>query len=293
MTAQVDEFTRHRPLLFSVAYRMIGLATDAEDLVQETYLRWQAATAAGEVVASPKSWLTAVLTRLCIDHLRSARVRREEYVGPWLPEPLITETGPDPAESVALTESLTLAFLVVLESLTPVERAVFLLHDIFAYDFAEIAGIVGKSEANCRQLARRAREHIAERRPRRQAPPEERERLTARFLAACQGDDLPALVATLAEDIVLRSDGGGKAHAARRPLHGSDAVGRFFLGIIRKAPPGTTYRVAEVNGQPGIIAQHDGRPVSVVALDIAEGRVRSIAIVANPDKLGSVPGGAS
>lgn len=288
MAARVDEFTGYRPLLFAVAYRMVGVVADAEDLVQETFLRWQRALAAGETIAAPKSWLTAVITRLCIDHLRSARVRREEYVGPWLPEPLVTEAAPDPAESVALAESLTLAFLVVIESLTPVERAVFLLHDVFAYDFAEVARIVGKGEANCRQLARRAREHVAARRPRHQAPPEERERLTAQFLAACQGGDLPTLVATLADEIVLRSDGGGKAQAARRPLHGPDAVARFLLGIIKKAPAGTEYRFAEVNGQPGFLALLDGVPYSVLALDIAEGRVRSIAIVVNPDKLGSV-----
>ena len=288
MAAQLDEFTRYRALLFSVAYRMIGLASDAEDLVQETFIRWQGAVVAGEAIAAPKSWLTAVLTRLCIDHLRSARVRREEYVGPWLPEPLLTAAAPDPADSAALTESLTLAFLVVLESLTPVERAVFLLHDVFAYDFAEVAQIVGKSEANCRQLARRARDHIAERRPRHQASPEERSRLTERFLAACLGGDLPALVATLADDIVLRADGGGKVVAARQPLHGASNVARFILGILKKAPPGTTYRPATINNQPGFIAWVDGEPYAVLSLDIAEGRIRSIANVANPDKLGKV-----
>lgn len=286
MTAQLDAFSEYRPLLFAVAYRMIGIVADAEDAVQETFLRWQRAVAAGEAIAAPKSWLTAVLTRWCIDHLRSARVRREAYVGPWLPEPLITAAAPDPADSAALTESLTLAFLVVLESLTPTERAVFLLHDVFAYEFAEVAGIVGKSEANCRQLARRAREHIAERRPRHAPSPEERARLTAQFIAACQQGDLPALVATLADDIILRSDGGGKATAARRPLHGADAVARFMLGIVAKAPPETVYRLATVNHQPGIIGLLDGQPFSVLTLDIAEGQVRAIAIVVNPDKLG-------
>ncbi|MFN8516576.1 MAG: RNA polymerase sigma-70 factor [Thermomicrobiales bacterium] len=286
MTAQVEAFTQHRSLLFAVAYRMIGMVADAEDLVQETFLRWQRALAEGEVIAAPKSWLTAVITRLCIDHLRSARVRREEYVGPWLPEPLLTDTSGDPAESTALTESLTLAFLVVLESLTPVERAIFLLHDIFAYDFAEIARIVDKSEANCRQLARRARAHIAERRPRHTSSPEERERLVGRFIAACQGGDLPGLIATLADDIVLRADGGGKALAARRPLHGASDVARFVLGILKKAPEGMTLDFAMVNHEPAFIALDHGRPYSVVTLDIADGRVRSIAIVANPDKLG-------
>lgn len=286
MTAHPDTFTQHRSLLFAVAYRMIGMVADAEDLVQETFIRWQRARAEGEAIASPKSWLTAVITRLCIDHLRSARVRREEYVGPWLPEPLLTETGPDPADSAALAESLSLAFLVVLESLTPVERAIFLLHDIFAYDFAEIAPIVGKSEANCRQLARRARAHIAERRPRRTPSPEERSHLTAQFIAACQGGDLAGLIATLADDVVLRADGGGKALAARKPLYSASNVARFILGIIKKAPPGTTYTFATVNHEPAFIALVDGRPYSVLTLDIADGRVRSIAVVANPDKLG-------
>jgi RNA polymerase sigma-70 factor (ECF subfamily) len=286
MTAQLEAFTQHRSLLFAVAYRMVGMVADAEDLVQETFLRWQRALAEGEVIASPKSWLTAVITRLCIDHLRSARVRREEYVGPWLPEPLVTDTSPDPAESTALAESLSLAFLVVLESLSPVERAIFLLHDIFAYDFAEIARIVGKSEANCRQLARRARTHIAERRPRHAPSPEERAVLTERFIAACQGGDLPGLIATLADDIVLRADGGGKARAALRPIQGASNVARFVLGILKKAPEGVTYRFALVNNDPAFIALVDGHPYSLLTLDIAEGRIRSIAVVANPDKLG-------
>jgi RNA polymerase sigma-70 factor (ECF subfamily) len=288
MTAQLDTFTQHRPLLFAVAYRMIGMVADAEDLVQETFLRWQRALSEGETIASPKSWLTAVITRLCIDHLRSARVRREEYVGPWLPEPLLADTSADPAETTALTESLTLAFLVVLESLTPVERAVFLLHDIFAYDFAEVAEIVGKSEANCRQLARRARAHIAERRPRHTPSPEEQSRLIERFVAACQGGDLPGLIATLADDIVLRSDGGGKTYAALRPIHGASNVARFLLGIMRKVPEGYSYRFTTVNNEPAAIGLHEGQPHSVLTLDIANGRVRSIAIVVNPDKLGHV-----
>src|SRR4051794_12486942 len=216
--AQTDEFTNYRPLLFSIAYRMLGVVADAEDMVQETYLRWRRAIEGeGEAVGSPKSWLTTVITRLCIDQLRSARARREEYVGPWLPEPLLTDRAPDPAEGAALADSLSLAFLVVLERLNPVERAIFLLHDIFGYDFAEIAPIVGKTAANCRQLARRAREHITKQRPRFAPAPAERERLTRQFIAACTSGDLPGLVATLTADITLQSDGGGKAVAARRP----------------------------------------------------------------------------
>lgn len=281
----IDEFTRHRALLFAIAYRMLGTVADAEDMIQETYLRWQRAAAQGEQIAAPQSWLTTVLTRLCLDQLRSARVRREEYVGPWLPEPILTEVEPDPAEHAALADSLSLAFLVLLENLTPVERAIFLLHDVFDYDYAAIARIVGKSEANCRQLARRARDAVTARRPRFDPSPGEQERLTRQFVAACTDGDLAGLVATLADDITLWADGGGKAHAAMRPVQGADRVARFMLGVVRKAPAGTSYRLATVNAQPAIIASLGGVPFSVLTLDIAGGCVRGISVVANPDKL--------
>jgi RNA polymerase sigma-70 factor, ECF subfamily len=237
-------FDRHRPLLFSIAYRMLGSVMDAEDVVQEAFLRWQRAPRAE--VRSPKAYLSAVVTRLCIDQLRSARKRREEYVGPWLPEPLPTE--PDTA---AIDESLSMAFLILLESLNPTERAVFLLREVF--DYEEISRLVGKSEANCRQIARRARDSIAARRPRFESSPEQEERLLGSFLEASLDGDMESLVSVLSEDVTLWSDGGGKTRAALNPIHGANRVSRFLFGILRQAPPGLVVRRARVNGRPGII----------------------------------------
>ena len=291
----VEEFTRHRPLLFAIAYRMLGSVTDAEDVVQDAFLRWQGAVAGGERIESPKAWLSTVTTRLAIDHLRSARVLREEYVGPWLPEPLLAEREPDPADSAALAESLSLAFLVLMERLTPAERAAFLLHDIFGYGYGEIARIVGKGEAACRQLAHRARAHVAAGRPRFGATREQQERLTTSFVRACAEGDLGALVGTLAADVTLWSDGGGKVQAARKPIHGADKVAAFLLGIIRKAPAGFVTRPVQVNGQPGFVAEVDGQPFSVLALDIVDDRIAAVRIVVNPEKLRALartdPGG--
>ena len=279
----IETFNQHRPLLFSVAYRMILSVMDAEDTLQEAFLRWQHVSSAE--VDAPKAYLSAVVTRLCIDHLRSARVQREQYVGPWLPEPLIAEQAPDPADTSLLHESLSMAFLVLLESLNPTERAVFLLHDVFGYDFAEVARIVGKSEANCRQIARRAREYIMARRPRFDPSLERQRQLTREFAQACASGNMEALLEVLAEDIVLWSDGGGKARAARRPIHGATAVARFLLGVLDKSPPGLAARLTHVNGQPGIIAHVDDHIVSVLTLDIVDGRIQAIHIVVNPDKL--------
>jgi RNA polymerase sigma-70 factor (ECF subfamily) len=285
---RTEQFDEHRPLLFSIAYRMLGSVMDAEDVVQDAFLRWQGAPDAE--IESPKAYLSTIVTRLCLDHLRSARVQREQYVGPWLPEPLVTEEAPDVAETSALHESLSMAFLVLLESLTPLERAVFLLHDVFAYDYAEIARIVGKSEANCRQLGHRARDYVAARRPRFDPSVEQQERLTRQFLQACTTGDLPTLVATLADDITLWSDGGGKVRAAPRPIHGADAVGRFVLGILRKAPPELETRPARVNGQPGLVSYVDGEPIGVLLFDIADDLIRALRLVVNPDKLEHLAG---
>lgn len=289
--SDADEVLAHRPLLFAIAYRMLGTVADAEDAVQETYLRWHRALAAGEAIAAPKAWLSTVVTRLCIDQLRSARVQREAYVGPWLPEPLLAAADPEPGpgDRVALADSLATAFLVLLETLTPKERAVFLLHDVFAYDYAAIARIVDESEPYCRQLARRARDHVAARRPRFPAAPDERERLTERFLRACLDGDLPALVATLAEDVTVWSDGGGKVTAARKPVVGREKVASFLLHLMTLAPAGTTFRQAPVNGQPGLVVYADGRPFDVVSFDVADGAIRAIYVVVNPDKLRAVP----
>jgi len=286
--AKTETFERHRSLLFSISYRMLGSVMEAEDVVQEAFLRWQGAS--GREIRTPKSYLSTVVTRLSIDRLRSAKVRREEYVGPWLPEPIATGEGSDVAGAAALDETLSMAFLVLLESLTPVERAVFLLREVFDYDYAEIASLVGKSEDNCRQISRRARQSVAARRPRFESSPEQEERLMGSFLEACMSGDMESLLALLSEDATLWSDGGGKTRAALNPIYGADRVARFFSGILRKAPPGFVVRRASINGRPGFIGYfEDGHPQSVTTFDVAEGSIRGIRLVVNPEKLGTVP----
>ena len=228
-----DEFTVLRPLLFSIAYRMLGSVSEAEDLVQDAFVRYQHALAERVQIESPKAYLSAVVTRLAIDDLRSARHRRETYVGQWLPEPLLTDDD-DPARAVEEADSLSMAFLLVLERLSPVERAVFLLHDVFAFDYDEIAAIIGKSVANCRQLASRARRHVESEKPRYVASRREREELAARFFAAMSGGSVDELVAMLAEDVVVYGDGGGKAPQWSRPIVGPQRVARLFAGLGRQ-----------------------------------------------------------
>ena len=280
-------FQQHRPLLFSIAYRMLGSVADAEDTVQEAFVRWQQVSVTE--VRSPKSYLSAVVTRLCLDHLRSEKVRREEYVGPWLPEPLLTDGSLDVAETVELDETLSMAFLVLLERLTPVERAVFLLREVFDYDYAEIARIVAKSEANCRQIARRARESVAARRPRFEVSPEQEERLMDSFLEACSDGDMESLLALLSEDVILYSDGGGKVRAALNPIYGPEKVSRFLLGILGKTPPGFSTKIVWINGHPGVIGYVDDQPMSAVALEATVDRIQTIRIVVNPEKLKTIP----
>src|SRR3712207_5273146 len=287
MMARTEDFERYRSLLFSIAYRMLGSATDAEDIVQEAYLRWREAP---EVeVRWPKSYLSAVVTRLSIDRLRSARVQREEYVGPWLPEPLVSEETEEVAYSIELDESLSMAFLVLLESLNPVERAVFLLREVFDYDYREISRIVGRSETNCRQIARRARQSVAARRPRFERSPEHEVRLTERFVETCMSGDMEGLVSLLSEDVTLWSDGGGKVAAAPYPIYGPERVARFLLGVLRTVPLGFSARPAQVNGGPGVVGYVDGSPTGVVALDVVDGRLHGVRIVVNPDKLRRIP----
>lgn len=286
-----ESFEQLRPLLFSIAYRMVGSVGDAEDLVQESFLRFHRALEEEARIDSPKAYLSTIVTRLSIDHLHSARVRRETYVGEWLPEPLVTdgeELVDDPARHAETADSLSTAFLVLLESLSPVERAVFLLHDVFAYAYEEVAPIVDKSVENCRQLAVRARRHVEARKPRFEATREQREELAKRFFAAIEGGDLDELVAMLAEDAVMVGDGGGKAPAVTEPIHGAIQVARFLLGLARQAAKaGISLRPRELNGQPGAIATGPhGGPVSALTLDIGEGRVRTIHSIVNPDKLG-------
>jgi RNA polymerase sigma-70 factor (ECF subfamily) len=275
-----ETFDTLRPLLFAIAYRMLGSVMDAEDIVQDTYLHWQ--RRGDIIVASPQAFLSTIVTRQSINHLHAARVQRETYPGPWLPEPIIAEGKPEMADTAVLHESLSVAFLVLLESLSPVERAIFLLHDVFAYDFHEIAGIVGKGEANCRQIARRARRQIQARRPRFDPDPVHREQITRQFIAACTDGDLSGLLTTLADDATLWTDGGGKATAALRPVVGAGPIAAFILGIMRKMPSAT--RRTTVNGQPGLAITTE-RGTSVLTLDIADGQVQAIWVVANPDKL--------
>ena len=291
MTGSAESFQSLRPTLFSIAYRMLGSVSEAEDVVQEAFLRQQRALGRGEEIDSAKAYLSAVVTRLCIDQLRSARARREVYVGEWLPEPVLTDADEepmlDPADYAEQADSLSLAFLLLLEELTPVERAVFLLHDVFAYGYDEIASTIGKSEQNCRQLATRARRRIEEQKPRFEASRQERERLAAGFFAAVQEGDLDALVEMLAADVAIYGDGGGKVPALSRPVFGRDQVAPLIVGWVRQLLElGVTLQRLEVNGQPGGMARDaDGRIVNVVSLDIADGRVQTIRSVINPDKL--------
>ena len=273
-----------RPYLFAIAYRMLGSVMDAEDVVQEAYLQWHRR---GDIeIASPKAFLSTIVTRQSINHLHTARARRETYPGPWLPEPVVAETQPDTADRLLLHESLSMAFMVLLEQLTPVERAVFLLHDVFAYDFHEIAGMVGRAEANCRQIARRARQHVQARRPRFDPDPRQHQRLTRQFIAACTRGDLDLLVGTLADDVTFWGDGGGKAaFSAPRPLVGAQRVATFILGVLRKVPGTIRPRPATVNGQPGFIFATEHGLGGVLALDIVDARIQGIRFVANPDKL--------
>jgi RNA polymerase sigma-70 factor (TIGR02957 family) len=290
--ASAADYTEFRSLMFSIAYRMTGSIGDAEDIVQEAFLRLTRVLRDGATITSPKAYLAAVTTRLSISHLRSARVRREAYVGAWLPEPLIADelapaTGPDPAERAEMSDSLSMAFLVLLESLSPTERAVFLLHEVFSYDYAEISEIIGKSEPNCRQIFARARHHIDEGKPRFEASREQRDEVARRFFEAAGGGDLNGLLELLAPDVVMVGDGGGKGQARREPLHGAERVARFVLGIFRRALKEGAYgQPAMVNGQPGAVAYDaEGRVASVFALDIADGQVQAIRSVVNPDKL--------
>ena len=286
------DYTEYRPLMFSIAYRMTGSVGDAEDLVQEAFLRLTRVLADGAAITSPKAYLATATTRLAISHLRSARVRRESYVGAWLPEPLVTSelgpaAAPDPAERAEMSDSLSMAFLILLESLSPTERAVFLLHEVFAYDYREIADITGKSEANCRQIFARARQHVDQGRPRFEASREQRDEVARRFFEAAGGGDLNGLLELLAPDVVMMGDGGGKGKARREPTYGPERVARFVLGLFRRAQKEGAYtESALVNGQRGAVAYDcQGRVAAVFTLDIAGGQIQAIRSVVNPDKL--------
>jgi RNA polymerase sigma-70 factor (TIGR02957 family) len=282
-----EEFDELRRSAFAIAYRMLGSVSEAEDVVQEGFLRLHRAREGGERIASPRAYLSTVVSRLALDHLRSARVQRESYVGEWLPEPLMASADDDPARKAEMADSLSLAFLVLLESLSPEQRAAFLLREVFDEPYDRIAEIIGTSEQNARQLATRARRHVEQRRPRFETSREQREELATRFFAAAEEGDLQGLEELLAHDVVFRGDGGGKAPAAPRAVHGRARVARLLIGGLRAiARFGFTTRREEVNGQPGaLFFDSEGRLISVAILDIAEGQIQGVSGIVNPDKL--------
>ncbi|MGJ5815974.1 RNA polymerase sigma-70 factor [Paludibaculum fermentans] len=274
-----SDFEQHRSALFGLAYRMLGSAHEAEDIVQEAYLRYAAETAP---ILSLKPYLMTIVARLCLDTMKSARVRREEYTGPWLPEPVLTTT---PADSVIEAESLSFAFLVVLETLSPVERAVFLLREVFDYDYSAIANMLETTEANCRQLLKRARSHIDARRPRFPIPEQRHQALLSSFTRACLDGDLHAISALLVQDAKMYSDSGGKVRAPLNPLYGADVIGRFFAGVKQKPQPEITFRIGTVNGQPAVVGYIDGKLAYVTQVKLEGDLISEIYVIANPDKL--------
>jgi RNA polymerase sigma-70 factor (TIGR02957 family) len=288
-----EVFEAHRELLFAVAYRMLGTVADAEDAVQDAWLRWSAAPRSD--IAEPRAYLARTVTHIALNRLRSARARREAYVGSWLPEPLLT-TGPDTADRAELAESVSLAMLVVLESLTPEERAVFVLHEVFGFPHAEIAAAIGRSDASVRQLMHRAREHVQARRPRFDVDAGQQRAVTERFLAAAAGGDIDQLMMVLAPDVTLISDGGGKAKAPLRPVVGAAKVARFLAAISAQPYMGIeksdmTVELAEINGGLGTLITVGGKPIAAVTTVVAGGRITEIELVANPDKLRGITAG--
>jgi RNA polymerase sigma-70 factor (TIGR02957 family) len=285
----VQSLEELRPRAFAVAYRMLGSVSEAEDIVQEALLRLHLTLQQGERIESPHAYLSTVVTRLCIDQLRSARIRRETYVGEWLPEPLVDDGRSDPADHAEMADSLSLAFLVLLESLTPEQRAAFLLREVFDYPYAEIAAIIGTSEDNARQLVSRARKHVDERRPRFEASQQRRDQLARSFLVAVEHGDLQALEELLADDVVLHGDGGGRVRAITRPVHGRAKVARLLLAVMRAAEPfgGWSLRQVQVNGQPGAtLSDAAGKLFGVVVLDVAaDDHISAVRSIVNPDKL--------
>jgi RNA polymerase sigma-70 factor (TIGR02957 family) len=282
-----EEFDQLRPSAFAIAYRMLGSVSEAEDIVQEGFLRLHRAREGGERIESPRAYLSTVVSRLSLDHLRSARVRRETYVGEWLPEP-VAASADDPARKAEIADSLSLAFLVLLESLSPEQRAAYLLHEVFDESYDHIAQIIGTTEPNARQLAARARRHVDERRPRFEVSRQQEEELANRFFAAAEEGDLQGLEELLAHDVVFRGDGGGKAPAAARAVHGRAKVARLLvkgLRVLARVAGVTVHREA-MNGQPAAqFLDRDRRLIAVAVLDIADGQIQGVSAIANPDKL--------
>jgi RNA polymerase sigma-70 factor (TIGR02957 family) len=280
--SDVDDFLGARGLLFAVAYRMLGSVADAEDTVQDAWLAWSRADRTQ--VREPEAYLVRTVTNLALNRLTSARARREQYVGPWLPEPLLT--APDVAEDAGLAESVSMALLVVLESLSPLERAVFVLREVFGYSHAEIAETLERPEPTVRQIAHRARQHVQARRPRFDADAAQRREVVERFRAACEGGDLPAVLAVLSPGVTAWTDGGGKVTAALRPLNGADHVARWVLGVLAKpVVRGTTLESTVVNGEPALIVRLGGRAIGSMHLDVEDGRVAALRFQLNPEKL--------
>jgi RNA polymerase sigma-70 factor (TIGR02957 family) len=286
MTDREQLLDELRPIAFAIAYRMLGSVAEAEDVVQEALLRVHQALEAGEQIGSPRAFVATVTTRLAINELRSARARRERYVGEWLPEPIITDGHDDPARHAEIADSLSVAMLVLLESLSPEQRAALLLHDVFDYGYPDIAAIVGKSEDNVRQLATRARKHVEQRRPRFQTTRQARDELATRFFAAVEQGDLAGLEALLAHDVELTGDGGGKVPALAAPLRGRTRVARTLSTSAIARLPELSVRLVEVNGSRGaLFLDGQQRLIGVMALEIADGQITSISSIVNPDKL--------
>jgi RNA polymerase sigma-70 factor, ECF subfamily len=281
-------FDQYRGLLFSIAYRMLGTIADAEDMLQETFIRWH--QSAEQDIRSPRGFLVTIISRLCMNHLQSARVQREEYVGQWLPEPLLTDPNSDPFKTLKIDESLSMAFLVLLERLTPIERAVFLLHEVFNYRHTEIAEILDQSEANCRQVLRRARQHVGAVGRRFKPSTQDNTDLLDRFLQATRTGDMDGLLALLTRDVVLHSDGGGKAVALPKQIKGAEKVARGILhGMQNRVPKEVVGHVAQINGKRAVIGYLNGKPFSVVSVNVRQGRIKDVFVVTNPDKLARLP----
>jgi RNA polymerase sigma-70 factor (ECF subfamily) len=290
--ANTGQFEAYRPLMFSIAYRMLGSATEAEDIVQDAYLRYQSSDV--EAIVSPKAFLSTVVTRLCLNQLESAHNQRESYIGPWLPEPVLTPVDDlsTPAQVAELHESISMAFLTLLEQLSPLERAVLLLRQVFDYEYAEIAEMLGKEEAACRQIFSRARKHLSEGRPRFKPSEEAHRQILGQFVQAATTGELDGLMQVVADDVLLWADGGGKARgAALHPLHGREAVGRFVLGSTQRAGLTLTPEFAEVNGEPSVIIRvDDGSVLLVLSISVEGEQVSEIRVIGNPDKLKWVSG---
>lgn len=285
-SAALAAFEEHRALLFSIAYRMLGSVADAEDVLQEAFLRWQRASDSGEEIRSPRAFLVTIVSRLCINQLESARSRREEYVGEWLPEPLPTAPGESASRILEVDESVSMALLLLLERLAPAERAVFVLHEVFDYTHAEIAETLGVTEANSRQLLRRAQQHVRLTRPRFRAETAAHEELLRRFARAAGDGDMDALISLLSSGVVMHTDGGGRASALLLPIFGAEKVAQAGVHGQRKLLSlGVEQRFEEINGRPAIVSYRDGRPFSVFTIEAKNDRIEAIYIVTNPEKL--------